>query len=45
VRPAVEGIVNDMLKSWLEEHPGEAKTIVGRIQAAAARGAGAQGAR
>ena len=38
VRPAVEGIVNDMLKSWLEEHPGEAKTIVGKvIQAAAAR--------
>ncbi len=38
VRPAVEGIVNDMLKSWLEEHPGEAKTVVGKvIQAAAAR--------
>src|ERR1700759_442079 len=38
VRPIVEGIVNDMLKSWLEEHPGEAKTIVGKvIQAAAAR--------
>jgi DNA gyrase subunit B len=38
VRPAVEGIINDMLKSWLEEHPGEAKTIVGKvIQAAAAR--------
>jgi DNA gyrase subunit B len=38
VRPAVEGIVNDMLKSWLEEHPSEAKTIVGKvIQAAAAR--------
>jgi len=38
VRPSVEGIVNDMLKSWLEEHPGEAKTVVGKvIQAAAAR--------
>ncbi len=38
VRPAVEGAINDMLKSWLEEHPGEAKTIVGKvIQAAAAR--------
>jgi DNA gyrase subunit B len=38
VRPAVEGVVNDMLKSWLEEHPGEAKIIVGKvIQAAAAR--------
>jgi DNA gyrase subunit B len=38
VRPAVEGVINDMLKSWLEEHPGEAKIIVGKvIQAAAAR--------
>jgi DNA gyrase subunit B len=38
VRPAVEGIVNDMLKAWFEEHPAEAKTIVGKvIQAAAAR--------
>ena len=38
VRPAVEGIINDMLKSWLEEHPGEAKIVVGKvIQAAAAR--------
>jgi DNA gyrase subunit B len=38
VRPAVEGIVNDMLKAWFEEHPGEAKTVVGKvIQAAAAR--------
>src|ERR1700693_833409 len=40
VRPAVEGIINDMLKSWLEEHPGEAKIVVGKvIQAAAPRGA------
>ncbi len=38
VRPSVEGVVNDMLKAWLEEHPGEAKTVVGKvIQAAAAR--------
>jgi DNA gyrase subunit B len=38
VRPAVEGVVNDMLKSWLEEHPSEAKIVVGKvIQAAAAR--------
>jgi DNA gyrase subunit B len=38
VRPAVEGIINDMLKAWLEEHPSEAKTVVGKvIQAAAAR--------
>src|SRR5579863_1841236 len=38
VRPAVEGVINDMLKAWLEEHPSEAKIIVGKvIQAAAAR--------
>ncbi len=38
VRPVVEGIVSDALKSWFEEHPGEAKVIVGKvIQAAAAR--------
>jgi DNA gyrase subunit B len=38
VRPVVEGVINDALKSWFEEHPGEAKVIVGKvIQAAAAR--------
>src|SRR3984957_6706331 len=38
VRPRVEGVINDMLKAWFEEHPGEAKVIVGKvIQAAAAR--------
>src|SRR5271169_2774621 len=38
VRPAVEGAINDMLKAWFEEHPGEAKIVVGKvIQAAAAR--------
>jgi len=38
VRPAVEGLVSDMLKAWFEEHPAEAKIIVGKvIQAAAAR--------
>ncbi|HUI96050.1 MAG TPA: DNA topoisomerase (ATP-hydrolyzing) subunit B, partial [Xanthobacteraceae bacterium] len=38
VRPAVEGIINDALKAWFEEHPGEAKIVVGKvIQAAAAR--------
>jgi DNA gyrase subunit B len=38
VRPVVESIVNDALKAWFEEHPGEAKIIVGKvIQAAAAR--------
>ncbi|MGZ5897038.1 MAG: DNA gyrase subunit B, partial [Xanthobacteraceae bacterium] len=38
VRPVVEGVVNDAMKSWFEEHPGEAKIIVGKVvQAAAAR--------
>src|SRR5437660_3173282 len=38
VRPVVEGVINDALKAWFEEHPGEAKVIVGKvIQAAAAR--------
>jgi DNA gyrase subunit B len=38
VRPVVEGILNEALAAWFEEHPGEAKTIVGKvIQAAAAR--------
>jgi DNA gyrase subunit B len=38
VRPVVEGIVNDALKAWFEEHPGEARVIVGKVvEAAAAR--------
>src|ERR1700683_2408280 len=38
VRPVVEGVINDILKAWFEEHPGEAEVIVGKvIQAAAAR--------
>src|SRR5467141_896446 len=38
VRPVVEGAINDALKSWFEEHPGEAKVIVGKVvEAAAAR--------
>src|SRR6201999_4324231 len=38
VRPGGEGIVNEALQYWFEEHPGEAKIIVGKvIQAAAAR--------
>jgi DNA gyrase subunit B len=38
VRPVVEGVVNDALKSWFEEHPAEAKVVIGKvIQAAAAR--------
>src|SRR4029434_5096456 len=29
VRPAVEGIINDRLAAWFEQHPAEAKNIVG----------------
>ena len=38
VRPVVEGIVIDQLGRWLEEHPGEAKSVVGKVvEAATAR--------
>src|SRR6195952_833143 len=38
VRPVVENILNEALAAWFEEHPSEAKLIVGKvIQAAAAR--------
>ena len=38
VRPVVESVVNDRLAAWFEEHPGEAKAIVGKVvEAAAAR--------
>ena len=38
VRPVVENIINEALAAWFEEHPTEAKVIVGKvIQAAAAR--------
>jgi len=38
VRPVVENIINEALAAWFEEHPSEAKNIVGKvIQAAAAR--------
>jgi DNA gyrase subunit B len=38
VRPVVENIVNDKLGQWLEEHPAEAKVVVGKVaEAAAAR--------
>jgi DNA gyrase subunit B len=38
VRPVVEGIVGEKLKEWLDEHPNEAKVIVGKIvEAATAR--------
>jgi DNA gyrase subunit B len=38
VRPAVESLVGDRLSQWFEEHPAEAKRIVGKVvEAAAAR--------
>jgi DNA gyrase subunit B len=38
VRPVVENVLNEALAAWFEEHPTEAKVIVGKvIQAAAAR--------
>ncbi|WP_065091871.1 DNA topoisomerase (ATP-hydrolyzing) subunit B [Rhizobium leucaenae] len=38
VRPVVESLVNEALSTWLEEHPAEAKVLVGKVvEAAAAR--------
>ncbi|MBS0384354.1 MAG: DNA topoisomerase (ATP-hydrolyzing) subunit B, partial [Proteobacteria bacterium] len=38
VRPVVESLMADALTQWFEEHPSEAKTVMGKIvQAAAAR--------
>ncbi|MGZ3367610.1 MAG: DNA gyrase subunit B, partial [Caulobacteraceae bacterium] len=38
VRPAVEGLAGEGLAQWFEEHPAEAKAVVGKIvEAAAAR--------
>ena len=38
VRPVVESVVNEALQAWFEEHPAEAKIIVGKVvEAAAAR--------
>jgi len=38
VRPAVESLVNEKLAEWFEEHPNEARQIVGKIiEAALAR--------
>ena len=35
VKPVVESIVSDQLNAWFEEHPKEAKSIVGKIVEAA----------
>ncbi|HQZ12340.1 MAG TPA: DNA topoisomerase (ATP-hydrolyzing) subunit B [Devosia sp.] len=38
VRPVVENVVSDKLGQWFEEHPSEAKSVVGKVvEAAAAR--------
>ncbi len=38
VRPAVESILGDKLNEWFEEHPADAKRVIGKIaEAAAAR--------
>jgi DNA gyrase subunit B len=38
VRPVVEAYINDALSAWFEEHPSDAKIVVGKvIEAAAAR--------
>ncbi len=38
VRPVVEGLIGEELAAWFEEHPGDAKQIVGKVvEAAAAR--------
>jgi DNA gyrase subunit B len=38
VRPVVEGVINEALAAWFEEHPTEAKIIVGKVvEAATAR--------
>lgn len=38
VRPVVENVVNEALNNWLEEHPTEARTLIGKVvEAAAAR--------
>ncbi len=35
VRPVVEGLVNELLQQWFEEHPSEARVVVGKVVEAA----------
>ncbi|MGH8324710.1 MAG: DNA gyrase subunit B, partial [Steroidobacteraceae bacterium] len=35
VRPVIEGLVNDLLSQWFEEHPQEARVVVGKVVEAA----------
>ena len=38
VKPAVEAVIGELLSNWFEEHPADAKKIVGKVaEAAAAR--------
>ena len=38
VRPVVENLINEALSTWLEEHPQEAKVVIGKVvEAASAR--------
>jgi len=45
VRPIVESIVGDKLTQWFEEHPSDAKKIIGKIHEAAAAREAARKAR
>jgi DNA gyrase subunit B len=45
VRPVVENLINEALQYWLEEHPSEAKVIVGKVITAAAAREAARKAR
>jgi DNA gyrase subunit B len=45
VRPIVESIVGDKLNQWFEEHPSDAKKIIGKIHEAAAAREAARKAR
>ena len=35
MRPVVEGLVNELLAQWFEEHPQDARTVVGKVLEAA----------
>ena len=35
VRPVVEGLMNELLAQWFEEHPAEARVVVGKVVEAA----------
>jgi DNA gyrase subunit B len=45
VRPVVENLINEALQYWFEEHPSEAKVIVGKVITAAAAREAARKAR